>query len=180
MVHPWAWPSPGSYFSQGFSRGGVGTSRVRLPPTGTGTMALKPPFSSLYYCSEVPGPEASSLVPWPLVVPPLPRSSLPVGIGGWHYRRLNLASPQPGDAHTRRRPKWSTYWLPPLWPIGGSHHTFDLDFDFDFGQRPRTGRYNPIPLALEKTKAEKYMLKTWKQSFTIEKLKYVFLVFYKT
>jgi len=39
------------------------TSRVRLLPTGTGNMALKPPFSSLYYCSEVPGPEASSPVP---------------------------------------------------------------------------------------------------------------------
>jgi len=44
MVHPCAWPSPGSYLSQGFSRGGVGTSRVRLPPTGTGTMALKSPI----------------------------------------------------------------------------------------------------------------------------------------
>jgi len=63
IVRPWAWPSPGSYLSHGLSKGGVGTSRVRLPPTGTGTTALEPPFSSLYYCSEVPGPEASSPVP---------------------------------------------------------------------------------------------------------------------
>jgi len=55
---PWAWPSPGSYLSQGFSRGGVGTSRVRLLPTRTGDMAFKPPFSFPYYCSEVPGPRS--------------------------------------------------------------------------------------------------------------------------
>jgi len=104
VVHPWAWPSPGSYLSQGFSRGGVGISRIGLPPTGTGTMALKPPFSSLYYCSEVPGPKASLPVPWPLTVPPPPRSSLPVGIGGWHHRRPHLVTPQHGDTHTWRRP----------------------------------------------------------------------------
>ena len=34
----------------------MGTSRVRSLPAGTGNMALKPPFSSLYYCSEVPRP----------------------------------------------------------------------------------------------------------------------------
>ena len=32
----------------GSPRGGVGTSRVRLPPTGTKTMALEPPFSLLF------------------------------------------------------------------------------------------------------------------------------------
>ena len=32
---PWAWPSHGSYLSRGSPRGGVGTSRVRLLPTGT-------------------------------------------------------------------------------------------------------------------------------------------------
>jgi len=69
----------------------MSTSRVRLLPTGTGNMALKPPFSSLYYRSEVPGPEASSPVPWPLIVPPPPRSSLLVGIGGWHHRGLKRA-----------------------------------------------------------------------------------------
>ena len=35
----------------GFPSGGVGTSRVRLLPTSARTMALKPPFSSLCYCS---------------------------------------------------------------------------------------------------------------------------------
>ena len=37
----------------GCPSGGMGTSRVRLPPTGMRTMALKPPSSSLYYCYEV-------------------------------------------------------------------------------------------------------------------------------
>ena len=73
----------------GSPSGGVGTSRVRLPPTGTRAMALKPPFSSLYYCSEVLRP---------LAVSPPPRSFLPMGIGGWHRRCLNLAMPTPGDA----------------------------------------------------------------------------------
>jgi len=57
----------------GAPRGGVGTSQVRLLLTGTRTMALKPPFSSLNYCSEVLRP---------LVASPPPRSFLPMGIGG--------------------------------------------------------------------------------------------------
>jgi len=73
MVPPWAWPSHGSYLSQGSPRGGVGTSQVRLLLTDTGNMALKPPFSFLYHCSEVLRP---------LTVSPPPRSFLPVGIGG--------------------------------------------------------------------------------------------------
>ena len=40
-------------------------------------------------------------------------------------------------------------------------------------------RCNPIPLSLQKTKAEKWMFKSWKQSLTTEKLKSVFLVCYK-
>ena len=150
MVRPWAWPSHGSYLSQGSPRGGVGTSQVRLLLTGTGNMALKPPFSSLYYCSEVLKP---------LVVSPPPRSFLPVGIGGWHRRCLNLAMPHPGDALTWQclnlatptpgdASSWQhlkrlTCWLSSLGSLDGSHHTFDFgfDFDFDFGQRPGTGRY---------------------------------------
>ena len=117
-------PSPGSYLSQGFSRDGVGTSRVRLLPTGTGDMALKPPFFFPHYCFGVPGPEVSSSVPWPLIVSSPPRSSLPVGIGGWQYRRLNLATPTPGDAHTWQRLHLATpkavnsdfpLWSPPWW-----------------------------------------------------------------
>ena len=73
----------------GSPSGGVGTSRARLPPTSTRTMALKPPFSSLYHCSKVLRP---------LAVSPPPRSLLPMGIGGWHRRGLNL-----GVAYTRRR-----------------------------------------------------------------------------
>ena len=49
----------------GSRSGGVGTSRVRFPPSGIRTMALKPPSSSLYHCSEVLRPFAVS---------PLPRS----------------------------------------------------------------------------------------------------------
>ena len=59
-------------FVPGSPSGGVGTSRVRLPLTGTRTMALKPPFSSLHYCFEVLRP---------LTVSPPPRSFLPMGIG---------------------------------------------------------------------------------------------------
>jgi len=57
----------------GSPSGGMGTSQVRLLPTGTRTMALKPPFSSLYYY-----PEVLRL----LAVSPRPRSFLPMGIGG--------------------------------------------------------------------------------------------------
>jgi len=78
----------------GSPSGGVGTSRVRLPPTGTKTMALKPPFSSLHYCSEVLSP---------LTVSPPPRFFLPMGIGGWHRRCLNLATPHLGNALSWRR-----------------------------------------------------------------------------
>jgi len=84
----WAVSVPGS------PSGGMCTSRVRLPPTGTITMALKPPFSSLYYCFEVLRP---------LAVSPPPRSFLPMGIGGWHRRCVNLATPTPGDALSWRR-----------------------------------------------------------------------------
>jgi len=78
----------------GSPSGGMVTSRVRLPLTGTRTVALKPPFYSLYYCSEVLRP---------LAVSPPPRSFLPMGIGGRHRRCLNLAVPTPGDASSWRR-----------------------------------------------------------------------------
>ena len=48
----------GSYLSRRRLWGGRGTSRVRLPFTGTITMALKPPFPSLYHFPEISGPEA--------------------------------------------------------------------------------------------------------------------------
>ena len=47
-----------SYLSQRRLGGGRSTSRVRLPYTGTITMALKPPFPSLYCCPGLSGPEA--------------------------------------------------------------------------------------------------------------------------
>ena len=47
-----------SYLSQRRLWGGRSTSRVRLPYTGAITMALKPPFPSIYYCPGLSGPEA--------------------------------------------------------------------------------------------------------------------------
>ena len=145
------------------------TSRVRLPPTGTRTMALEPPFSSLHYCSEVPGPEASSSVPWPLVVSPRPQSFLPAGIGGdtvdvstWRCliltksepgdvstrRRLNLATPHPGDASTWQclsvsmpHPGDASSGQPVEFPPWAPLDGSHYMFDFDPGQRPGTGRY---------------------------------------
>ena len=62
-----SYPAPGypgrdlpleSYLSQRRLWGGRGTSQVRLPYTGVVTMALKPPFSSLYHSPGSSGPEA--------------------------------------------------------------------------------------------------------------------------
>ena len=129
----------------GFPSGGMGTSQVRLLPTGTRVIALKPPFSSLYYC------------PWVLrllAVSPPPRSFLPMGIGGWYRRCLNLATPPLGDAYTWRCLLLATptsgvaYTLATpqvvnsltffLGSLEGPHHMLT----FDFGQRPRTGWYS--------------------------------------
>ena len=55
---PWRDPPLESYLSQRRLWGGRGTSRVRLPYTGVITMALKPPFPSLYHCPGSSGPEA--------------------------------------------------------------------------------------------------------------------------
>jgi len=65
-------------------------------------MALKPPFSSLYYYSEVSGSETSS---W---CRPLHGLSYPWVSGGntvdvSTWRRLNLATSPPGDPSTWRR-----------------------------------------------------------------------------
>ena len=63
------YPAPGcpgrdlpleSYLSHRRLWGGRSTFRVRLPYTGTITMALKPPFPSLYRCPMLSGPEAFS------------------------------------------------------------------------------------------------------------------------
>ena len=145
MVCPWVWPSPGLYLSQGLSRGSVGTSRVRLPPTGTVNMALKPPFSSLHYCYEVPGPEASSPVPLPLSMSSLPRSFLPMGIRGWQHRHMSLptpimATPLPGDAHTWRRLRLAT-------PTPGVA-TPKLVNLFTFSPGPLAGRTTRLTLTL--------------------------------
>ena len=133
----------------------VGTSQVRLPLTSTRIMALKPPFPPLHYCFEVLRP---------LTVSPPPRSFLPMGIEGWHRRCLILAMLYPGDALTWRRLYLATPhlsdaspWrrLPLATPTPGdtlcSQPVYFLPLgppwgvppcvDFDFGQRPGTGRY---------------------------------------
>jgi len=148
MDYPWAWPSPELCLSQGFSRGGVGTSRVRLLPTGTRDMALKPPFSFPYFCSKVPGPKASYCVVPSTVFPTRGYRGMAVSApesGDAHsWRRPHLATPTPGNAHTWRRPKQSTLTFLLGAPLGGSRHTFD--FDFDFGQGSGTGRYTSPPV----------------------------------
>jgi len=62
-----SYPAPGypgrdppheSYLSQGRLWGGMGVSRVRLLSTGAITMALKPPFFSLYCYPGLSGFEA--------------------------------------------------------------------------------------------------------------------------
>ncbi len=62
-----SYPAPGypgrdplleSYLSQRRLWGGKGTSRVGLPYTGVVTMALKPPFPSLYHYPGLSGPKA--------------------------------------------------------------------------------------------------------------------------
>jgi len=79
--------------------GGRSTSRVRLPYTDTITMALKPPFPSLYHCPGLSGPEAFPR-----------RRSLPGLIWrrpGWATslprRRLALATLPLGVSPPRRR-----------------------------------------------------------------------------
>ena len=151
----WVVSAPGS------PSGGMGTSQVRLLPTGTKTMALRPPFSSLHYCPEV--------LRFLMVSPP-PRSFLPMGIGGWYRRCLNLATPPLGDAYIWRRlhlgdaytlatpPLGDAYTLATpqvvnsltffLGSLEGAHHMLTFDFDFDFGQRPGTGRYTNLKLEL--------------------------------
>ena len=79
-----------------------GTSRVRIFPTDTRTMALEPPFSSLCYCSGLrinlamlqPG-DTLSRRRLTLATPSLGDAS--------SWRRLILATPYLGDASSWRR-----------------------------------------------------------------------------
>ena len=89
-------PSHESYLSQGRLGGGRGTSRVRLLYTGAVIMALKPPFSSLYYYPGLSGfeafPRRRSLhgLSYPWVSGSHTVVALALG------RRLNWAMPSPG------------------------------------------------------------------------------------
>jgi len=80
------------------------TSRVRLLPTGAGTMPLKPPFPSLYYCSELGGPEASRGVTASMVFPAH-------GYRGVTLLMTCLATPYLGDALSWRRPVGAVHLL---------------------------------------------------------------------
>ena len=83
----------------GFPSGGVGTSRVRLLPTSTGTVALKPPFSfSLSSFWAVKEARALLVMSW-----------LGYVLFWWC---LYMATPFLGDALTWRCLKRSTCWLP--------------------------------------------------------------------
>ena len=107
-----SYPAPGypgrdppleSYLSQRRLWGGRGTSRVGLPYTGTVTMALKPPFPSLYHYSlviRVRGLPTASPPPW---------SFLPMGVREWRcghlaFESFHLGDTLLGDALSWRRP----------------------------------------------------------------------------
>ena len=139
LVYPWAWPSHGSYLSRGSPWGDVGTSRVKLLPAGTRTMALKPPFSSLCNCS---GPRLNLAMLQPGDASPWRRLT---------WRRPPLATPQAVNL--------LTFFLGFL---EGPYHTSTFDFDFDFGQRPGTGRYRFLDRKQEKMKNTwSYSRKKW-------------------
>jgi len=149
VVLPWAWPSHGSYLSQGLP-----AVAWVLHESGYPLLVLE-----LWSWSHLSLLFITVLRYWGLsrCCPP-PRSFLPMGIGGWHRRCLNLATPTPGnaytwqrlifatlhlgdalpwrrlilatprlgDTYTWRRLKRSTCWLPPLGPLEGSHHMLTL------------------------------------------------------
>ena len=140
----------------------MGTSRVRLFPTDTITMALKPHFSSLCYCSGLhlnlatlsPG---DALLKRRLLLAML----CPGDASSWRrfaratpclgdalsWRRLLLATPCLGDTSSWRRLVLATpsvvnlltslLWGPRVVPPY---------VDFDFGQYPGTGRYTSPPV----------------------------------
>ena len=88
MALSWVVSVPGSPSS------GVDTSQVRIPPSGARPMALKPPFSSPYYCSVWSRLEAS------LAMSLLGNVSI--------ERRLYRATPLSGDASYGRCLSWAT------------------------------------------------------------------------
>jgi len=105
--YPWAWPSHESYLSQGPLWGDMGTSRVRLLSTGVSTMALKPPFSSLYCYPRLSGFEA---FPWRHSLHGLsyPWVSGSNAVDALLWGHFTLATPYLGDALTWQRLIWAT------------------------------------------------------------------------
>jgi len=123
-----------SYLSQRRLWGGRGSSRVRLPYTGAITMALKPPFPSLYCCS---------LPPWPFI---------PMGIREPHCDCLALTLFNLATRSPRRRLVLATPWLTTLALSVSSPRqrlaltlTPIVDFDLDLvNARVRNGT-KPVP-----------------------------------
>jgi len=99
-------------------------------PAETGGVTWKPPVSSIItvWGTEARGLHAPTMSP--STVLPTPRSFLPVGVGGWHHSGTSTFL-----VWTRSTPEAGQ--LPCLLHSApdGSHYV-------DFGQRPRTGRYN--------------------------------------
>jgi len=93
VVLPWSWPSHGSYLSQGLPAVVWILHESGYPLLVLELMALKPPFSSLYYCPELSRPEAS-----------LRRLSLamPYPCDAFAWRCFNLVTPFLGDALARQ------------------------------------------------------------------------------
>jgi len=123
--YPGRYPPLESYLSQRHLWGGRGTSRVRLPCPGAITMALKPPFPSLYHYSLViRGLRPSNGVAPSMVFP----THGCRGVALWSpcfcvippWRCFLLATLPLGDACAWRHPTWATPYV-----------DFDLDTDFD-------------------------------------------------
>ena len=109
----------------------MGTSRVRPLPAGTGSMALKPSFSSLYYSYEMPRPEASTPLPRPLIALLPPRSLHPAGIGGWPFLSMGASY---GAASSTIVP---TRGYREVAPIGCKYPLVRTQSTPEVGQRPR-------------------------------------------
>jgi len=106
------------------------TSRVRLLPTGASIMPLKLPFSSLYHCSELSGPET---FPWCHSLHGLsyPGVSGSKTVDALAWRRTVLATPSLGDALSWRRlglatPDAVNLLTPFFGPFEWSHHMLTL------------------------------------------------------
>jgi len=152
VVLPWAWPSHGSYLSQGLPAVAWVLHESSYPLL---VLELRP-------WSHLPLLFITVMRYWGLSRSrPLHGLSFPWVSGGGTVDALTLATPTPGDASSSRRltqatptpsdaSPWrrlqrSTRWLSSLGPPWGVLTYVDFDFDFDFGQHLGTGRYTSPP-----------------------------------